>query len=411
MESCSVQPQDTEKKMIESPEMESKTQVIPGYDISQWQPGLPTGRFLVIEPEPGSDPGQLAQIRRNAIDSGFDLEWRDCRYTIYGIAATPHMSGRRLDDSVNARLRDTQLQDTVRNATAGEGIHPLTWANRPGIKRAWMQNEDYVLAGRHWQSTDTLIKSGEAVIGGSKLAVIAGPCSVEDRQQMLDVAWRVKQSGVSWLRGGAFKPRSNPYHFQGLGSKGLELLRMAADETGLGVITEIMSIDNLQLINEYTDVFQVGSRNAQNFSLLKALGQMKKPVLLKRGFGCMVEELILAAEYLMSHGNSQVMLCERGIRSFERSTRFTFDINALPILKRESHLPVVADPSHGTGDTRLVSAVAKAAIAAGADALMFEVHPEPEKSISDRDQTLGFDAFEQIMQELKPIVKAVGREI
>jgi 3-deoxy-7-phosphoheptulonate synthase len=360
---------------------------------------LLSGKVLVLELDRNASDQDRHSIRQSALGLGLDIEWRDSGFASYGIAAAPHLAGRRFEDK-GQFLTDANAVD-----------HPLHWAKRAGVKRAWMQSTDYILAGRKWQATDTIIKSANAQIGGKKLSVIAGPCSVEDRGQMFDVAHRVKQAGASWLRGGAFKPRSNPYQFQGLGAKGLELLRLAADDAGLGVITEIMNIDNMSLIDEYTDVFQVGSRNAQNFSLLKALGKTDKPVLLKRGFGCMIDELILAAEYIMSHGNSQIILCERGIRSFERSTRFTFDINALPILKRETHLPVVADPSHGTGDARLVSAVAKAAVAAGADALMFEVHPEPEKSISDSSQTLSYSAFEQVMQELKPIAKAVGRDI
>ncbi len=280
-----------------------------------------------------------------------------------------------------------------------------------GVRRAWMQEESLVLAGRAWQAEDSLIEAGARMLGSGELEVIAGPCSVESEDQMESVASAVAAAGARWLRGGAWKPRSNPYQFQGLEEKGLKLLRQAADRHNLGVITEVLSLRELDLVAASSDILQVGSRNAQNFPLLKALGELGRPVMLKRGFGCTVEETLLAAEYVMSHGNPHVMLCERGIRSFESGTRFTFDINAIPLMRQASHLPVIADPSHGTGLARLVPSVARAALAAGASGLMFEVHPDPEASVSDADQALSLEAFELLMSDLKTLHRALHPEV
>jgi 3-deoxy-7-phosphoheptulonate synthase len=281
----------------------------------------------------------------------------------------------------------------------------------PGVKRVLLQDYPWILAGNVWRPEATTISYNKWALGGDELQIIAGPCSVEDRSQMLEIAAAVREVGAGWLRGGAFKPRSNPYHFQGLGLRGLEHLRLAADANGMAVVTEVMSLEDVDVVVEYSDVLQVGSRNAQHFPLLKRLGRSGKPVLLKRGFGCTVQETLLAAEYVMSHGNPHVAVCERGIRSFEDATRFTFDINAIPLMKRDSHLPLVADPSHGTGDSTLVESVARAALAAGADALMFEVHPTPEKSASDRDQALGIEEFAGIMKRLAPLAHACGKTL
>ena len=279
----------------------------------------------------------------------------------------------------------------------------------PGVRRAFLQDEPFVLAGRAWQAQDTVVEARGHRLGGRELQVIAGPCSVESLEQMREVARAAAAAGAGWLRGGAYKPRSNPYHFQGLGEQALDYLRTAADESGLAVITEVLDARDLSRVAERSDVLQVGSRNAQNFPLLKALGRCGRPVLLKRGFGCTLEELVLAAEYVMSHGNPGVVLCERGIRTFESATRFTFDINALPWLKARVHLPVVADPSHGAGDAALVPAVAKAALAAGADGLMFEIHPHPAQSASDADQALSLEEFARLAVELKILAAALGR--
>ena len=268
----------------------------------------------------------------------------------------------------------------------------------------------YKLASREFKDFDTIIKVKDITIGGKEVIVMAGPCVVENEKQIFETARYVKASGAKILRGGAFKPRTSPYSFQGLGEEGLKLLAQAGKETGLAVVTEVMSVNQIDLVAEYTDIFQVGARNMQNFVLLKELGKLKKPILLKRGMSATIEELLLSAEYILSQGNYEVILCERGIRTFENYTRNTLDLSAVPALKGLSHLPVIVDPSHATGRWRLVSPMAKAAITAGADGLLIEVHPEPKSSLSDGAQTLRFDTFTQLMKEIKPIIQAVGRE-
>jgi 3-deoxy-7-phosphoheptulonate synthase len=268
----------------------------------------------------------------------------------------------------------------------------------------------YKLASREFKDFDTTIKVKDIIIGGKEVIVMAGPCVVENEQQIFETAHQVKALGAKILRGGAFKPRSSPYSFQGLGEEGLKLLAQAGKETGLAVVTEVMSVDQIDLIAKYTDIFQVGARNMQNFVLLTELGKTKKPILLKRGMSATIEELLLSAEYILSQGNYEVILCERGIRTFENYTRNTLDLSAIPAIKRLSHLPVIVDPSHATGRWRLVSPMAKAAIAAGADGLLIEVHPDPKSSLSDGAQSLKLDTFAQLMKELRPIIQAVGRE-
>jgi len=269
----------------------------------------------------------------------------------------------------------------------------------------------YKLASREFKSFDTTVKVKDVVIGGKEVVVMAGPCVVENKKQIFETAQQVKAVGAKILRGGAFKPRTSPYSFQGLGEEGLKLLAQAGEETGLAVVTEVMSVNQIELVGKYTDIFQVGARNMQNFVLLNELGKIKKPILLKRGISATIEELLLSAEYILSQGNYEVILCERGIRTFENYTRNTLDLSAVPALKRLSHLPVIVDPSHATGRWRLVSPMAKAAIAVGADGLLIEVHPDPKSSLSDGAQTLRFDTFTQLMKELSPIVQAVGREL
>jgi len=269
----------------------------------------------------------------------------------------------------------------------------------------------YKLASREFKSFDTIIKVKDAVIGGKEVIVMAGPCVVENEKQIFETAQQVKASGAKILRGGAFKPRTSPYSFQGLGEEGLKLLAQAGEETGLAVVTEVMSVNQIDLVGKYTDIFQVGARNMQNFVLLKELGKLKKPILLKRGMPATIEELLLSAEYILSQGNYEVILCERGIRTFENYTRNTLDLSAIPALKRLSHLPIIVDPSHATGRWRLVSPMSKAAIAAGADGLLIEVHPDPKSSLSDGAQSLKLDTFAQLMKEIKPIVQAIGREL
>ena len=269
----------------------------------------------------------------------------------------------------------------------------------------------YKLASREFKSFDTIIKVKDVVIGGKEVIVMAGPCVVENEKQIFETARYVKAAGAKILRGGAFKPRSSPYSFQGLGEEGLKLLAQAGEETGLAVVTEVMSVNQIELVGKYTDIFQVGARNMQNFVLLKELGKTKKPILLKRGMPATIEELLLSAEYILSQGNYEVILCERGIRTFENYTRNTLDLSAIPALKRLSHLPIIVDPSHATGRWRLVSPMSKAAIAAGADGLIIEVHPDPKSSLSDGAQSLKLDTFTQLMKEIQPIVQAIGREL
>ena len=280
-----------------------------------------------------------------------------------------------------------------------------------GVEEIIRIMKPYKLASREFKDFDTIIKVKDITIGGKEVIVMAGPCAVENEQQMFETARYVKASGAKILRGGAFKPRTSPYSFQGLGEEGLKLLAQAGKETGLAVVTEVMSVNQIDLVYKYTDIFQVGARNMQNFVLLKELGKLKKPILLKRGLSATIEEMLLSAEYILSQGNYEVILCERGIRTFENYTRNTLDLSAVPALKRLSHLPVIVDPSHATGRWRLVSPMAKAAIAVGADGLLIEVHPDPKSSLSDGAQTLRLDTFTQLMKELSPIVQAVGREL
>jgi len=280
-----------------------------------------------------------------------------------------------------------------------------------GVEEIIRIMKPYKLASREFKDFDTIIKVKDVVIGGKEVIVMAGPCVVENEKQIFETARYVKAAGAKILRGGAFKPRSSPYSFQGLGEEGLKLLAQAGKETGLAVVTEVMSVNQIELVGKYTDIFQVGARNMQNFVLLKELGKTKKPILLKRGMPATIEELLLSAEYILSQGNYEVILCERGIRTFENYTRNTLDLSAVPVLKRLSHLPIIVDPSHATGRWRLVSPMSKAAIAAGADGLLIEVHPDPKSSLSDGAQSLKLDTFTQLMKEIKPIVQAIGREL
>jgi 3-deoxy-7-phosphoheptulonate synthase len=281
-----------------------------------------------------------------------------------------------------------------------------------GVAEAYRITSPYKLAGRGFRPEGTVIRFKNGVtIGNSEAVVMAGPCSVENREQIFTAAEQVKAAGAKFLRGGAFKPRSSPYSFQGLGLEGLKLLREVGEATGLLIISEVMEISQIELMMPYVDVFQVGARNMQNFNLLRELGQVRKPILLKRGIAATMEELLLSAEYILSGGNYEVMLCERGIRTFETYTRNTMDISAIPVLKKLSHLPVLGDPSHGVGLRDKVPAMARAAIAAGADGLLIEVHPNPEKAVSDGAQTLFPEQFAKLMQELRLIATAIGRSI
>jgi 3-deoxy-7-phosphoheptulonate synthase len=280
-----------------------------------------------------------------------------------------------------------------------------------GVEKTVRIMQPYKFASRDFVESSTKIPVKDVSVGGNKIVVMAGPCSVESREQILETAHAVKEAGGSVLRGGAFKPRSSPYSFQGLGEEGLKYLAEAREQTGLPIITEVMSTEDIELVGEYTDIFQIGARNNQNYPLLKAVGKTSKPVFLKRGISGTIQELLMGAEYILSNGNMQVMVCERGIRTYETATRNTFDINAIPVLKQLTHLPVVADPAHGTGQWEYVSPIAKAAVAAGADALMIEVHPNPSKAWSDGAQSLTFKRFDSLMKELRLIASAVGRQL
>lgn len=269
----------------------------------------------------------------------------------------------------------------------------------------------YKLVSREFHPTDTVIKIGQHEIGGSQVHVMAGPCSVENRSQILETAHAVKAAGATFLRGGAFKPRTSPYAFQGLEEEGLKLLAEAREETGLAVVTEVVDVRDVELVASYTDILQIGARNMQNFNLLKEVAKTDKPIMLKRGPSATLEEWMLAAEYILDGGNTQVMFCERGIRTFENYTRNTLDLSMVPALHSLSHLPVIVDPSHGTGRWELVAPMAKAALAAGADGLIIEVHPQPEKALSDGKQSLTLPNFQKMMTELDQIAKALGRSL
>ena len=271
--------------------------------------------------------------------------------------------------------------------------------------------QPFKLASREVHPENTQIRVDDVTIGGKRIVVMAGPCSVESREQLMEVATRAKAAGAALLRGGAFKPRTSPYAFQGLEEEGLKLLAEARKRTGLPVVTEVMEPEKVEVVAEHADILQIGARNVQNFPLLKRVADCGKPVLLKRGMATSVQEFLLSAEYVLSGGNPNVILCERGIRTFETATRFTLDLNAVPVIKKLSHLPVVVDPSHGTGHWEYVAPMAKAAVACGADGLIIEVHNKPEEALSDGPQSLKPDRFARLMEELKLLALAVGRTI
>lgn len=290
-------------------------------------------------------------------------------------------------------------------------LDPSNFEMIEGVERVVRILHPFKLASRDFHPEDSVVRVNGTVIGGKQIVVMAGPCSVESREQLMESAHAVKEAGAKILRAGAYKPRTSPYAFQGLGLKGLELLREAKEEFGLPVVTEVMSPQDVTLVAQYADIFQIGTRNMQNYPLLHAVGEMQKPVLLKRGMSSTIEELLMAAEYILSHGNQRVMVCERGIRTFETATRNTFDINAIPVLKSLTHLPVIADPSHGTGRWDLVTPVARGAVAAGADGLIVEVHPNPAKALSDGSQSLKPEKFAQMVADARRIAEAVGRTL
>ncbi len=337
---------------------------------------------MVVVIEPGATEKQIEHIIKVLHEHGFDVH------------------------------RSTGVQQTVLGAI---GVKP-EFDHRhiellPGVAEVLRITEPYKLASRTFKREGSIIDVGGARFGANEVVVIAGPCSVEDEQQIFAVAESVARAGAKILRGGAFKPRTSPYAFQGLGEEGLKLLRAAADAFTLKVITEVMDRSQISLVEQYADILQVGARNMQNFTFLKDLGKASKPVLLKRGLSATIEEWLMSAEYILAGGNEKVVLCERGIRTFETSTRNTLDIGAIPVVKKKSHLPIIADPSHGIGIRDKVIPMARACVAAGADGVMVEVHNDPDHAKSDGPQSLFPEQFDQLMKELRIIAEAIGRRI
>jgi 3-deoxy-7-phosphoheptulonate synthase len=313
---------------------------------------------------------------------------------------------------VHAHRTTGEVQTILAAVGPTAGLDLSKFEVLPGVLHVHRISAPYKLAGRAFRPQGTVVEfQNGAKIGGEQVALIAGPCAIESREQIFSIAACVKAAGGSFLRGGAFKPRSSPYSFQGLGIPGLKLMREAAGAHGLATVSEVMEIAQIEPMLQYVDCFQVGARNMQNFNLLRELGQVRKPVLLKRGIAATIEELLLSSEYILSGGNYEVILCERGIRTYETATRNTMDISAIPVLRKLTHLPVVADPSHGTGRRDMVAPMAKAAVAAGADGLLIEIHPNADRAASDAAQTLYLDQFEKLEGELRVIAQAVGRTL
>jgi 3-deoxy-7-phosphoheptulonate synthase len=338
---------------------------------------------MVVVMEEGATEEQIQSVIDKLMKMGFDAHRSTgIRQTVIGAVGA----------KIDFDTRDIELID---------GVEEVVRITAP-----------YKLASRHFRPEGSVIQLGKGVaVGGEQVIVMAGPCSIESETQIDTIAARVKELGALVLRGGAFKPRTSPYSFQGLGLPGLKMMRSAADKQGLLVISEVMDHTQIPAMVDYVDVFQVGARNMQNYNLLKELGKVSKPILLKRGISATIEELLLSAEYIMSGGNYNVILCERGIRTFENATRNTLDISAIPVIQKLSHLPIVVDPSHGTGRRDKVPPMARAAVAAGADGLLIEVHPDPEKALSDGAQSLYPEQLERLMKELRMIAPAVGRTI
>jgi 3-deoxy-7-phosphoheptulonate synthase len=335
---------------------------------------------MVVVMEPLAPEDKIQNVISHLKDLGFDIHRSDgVTHTILGA----------IGDKTGIDIRQLEVLD---------GVHEVVRISEP-----------YKLASRTFKKENTIIRVGDVEIGGTEVVVAAGPCAVESREQIMAIAGAVKASGAKILRGGAFKPRTSPYSFQGLGVEGLKLLREAADRFGLLAITEVIDVSHIQVVEEYADVLQVGARNMQNFQLIRELGKISKPVLLKRGMSATIEEWLMASEYILSGRNRNVILCERGIRTFENYTRNTLDISAVPVIKKLSHLPIFTDPSHGTGIRDKVMPMARASVAAGADGIIVEVHHDPDHAKSDGAQSLFPDQFEQMMGELRIITRAVGR--
>jgi len=323
---------------------------------------------------------------------------------------------RQIEESLKVRGLTAHISRGVERTIIGaigdeRKLDPEIFEGLPIVEKVLRILVPYKLVSREFRKEDTVIAVGSASVGGKALALFAGPCSVEGREMMVDVGGGVAACGATFLRGGAFKPRTSPYAFQGMGEEGLRILAEARERTGLPVATELMDPRDLELVARYADVIQIGARNMQNFRLLTEVGKLDKPVILKRGMSATIQELLMSAEYIASEGNQKIILCERGIRTYETATRNTFDVSAIPVLKSLSHLPVIADPSHAAGKAALVEPLAAAAIAAGADGLMIEVHQQPEKALSDGPQSLRPEAFGQMISRLRKVAEAVGRTL
>lgn len=337
---------------------------------------------MIIVMEAGSSPETVEAVIQKLKDEGFQthISQGDSR-TIIGVVG----------EETRRKLEDMSIKAM------------------PGVEKILNILKPYKLASREFKPENTTITIGNVIIGANQIQVIAGPCAVENKKQALETAIAVKKAGATLYRGGAYKPRTSPYSFQGLGEKGLEILAMVREETGLPIVTEVMDTDTLPIVTEYADILQIGTRNMQNYQLLKKIGNLDKPVILKRGSSASVEEWLLAAEYILSGGNHKVILCERGIRTFANSTRYTLDLSVVPLVQSLTHLPVIVDPSHATGKWQLVSPMAKAAVAAGADGLIVEVHPQPSEALSDGAQSLTFDNFQSMMKDIRNVAIAIGR--
>lgn len=337
---------------------------------------------MIVVMKPGATRKEIERVTDKLLSLGFRVHFsRGKDYTILGI------------------IGETKAVDP-RELEVLDGVYKVLEVSVP-----------YKLASRAFHPLDTRITLGDLTIGANEVAVIAGPCAVESAEQIRTIAEAVAREGCRILRGGAFKPRTSPYSFQGLGEEGLKLLRETADELGMYVVTEAMDASQVELVSRYADIIQIGARNMQNFNLLREVGRAEKPVLLKRGLAATLEEFLMAAEYIISEGNEKVILCERGIRAFSDFTRFTLDLAAVPVLKRETHLPVIVDPSHATGRRDMVIPMARAAVAAGADGVMVEVHHRPEEALSDGPQALLPEQFSQLLRELRNIARTLGREL
>ena len=328
-----------------------------------------------------------------------DAQVEDICHRITSMGYSPHTIRGALRTVIGA-VGDDRGKEALRSLESLECVESVTPILKP-----------YKLASREVRDEPTEVRVGDVTIGGTRIVVMAGPCAIESRLQLLDAAEKVKAAGARVLRGGAFKPRTSPYAFQGLEDEGLKLLAEAKRETGLPIVTEVVEPDKVELVAEYADILQVGARNVQNFSLLRRVGEAGKPVLLKRGMATTIQEWLLSAEYVLASGNRNVILCERGIRTFETATRFTLDLNAVPVVKRLSHLPILVDPSHGTGHWEFVEAMAMAGVAAGADGLIIEVHPKPEEALSDGPQSLKPDKFAALMKRVRRIAQAMDRDL